>query len=62
MVRSGGPETMIVTNFILDGNAIRLLPLFTSLGNFKDGGRLNVGANQVGGAYSGNFTVTVNYL
>ena len=62
LTRNGGSQTMLVDNFTLNGASIRLLPLFTSIGNFKVGGRLTVGAAQEPGQYDGSFTVTVNYL
>lgn len=62
LTRNGGSETMLVDNFTLDGAAIRFLPLFTSIGNFKVGGRLTVAAAQEPGQYEGSFVVTVNYL
>ncbi len=62
LTRNGGSQTMLVDNFTLNGASIRLLPLFTSIGNFKVGGRLTVGAAQEPGEYEGSFSVTVNYL
>jgi len=55
-------KTMTVNNFTLNGAPVRLLPLFSRIGNFQVGGTLNVGANQEPGDYEGNFTVTVNFL
>ena len=62
ITRELGSETMTVNNFALDGASIRILPLFTPVGRFKVGARLNVGANQVAGNYKGDFAVTVNYF
>lgn len=62
LTRNGGSQTMLVDNFTLNGASIRLLPLFTSIGNFRVGGRLTVGAAQEPGEYEGSFSVTVNYL
>lgn len=62
LTRNGGSQTMLVDNFTLNGSSLRFLPLFTSIGNFKVGGRLTVGAAQEPGQYNGNFVVTVNYL
>ena len=62
LTRNVGSETMLVDNFTLNGAAIRFLPLFTSIGSFKVGGRLTVGAAQEPGQYEGSFVVTVNYL
>lgn len=62
ITRVGGSETMLVDNFTLNGPSLRLLPLFTPVGTFKVGGRLNVAADQEAGTYEGSFNVTVNFL
>ena len=62
LTRNGGSETMLVDNFTLNGASIRLIPLFATIGNFRVGGRLTVGAAQEPGQYEGSFVVTVNYL
>ena len=62
LTRNGGSQTMIVDDFTLNGASLRLIPLLTSIGNFKVGGRLTVGAAQEPGQYEGSFVVTVNYL
>ena len=57
-IKDGGEtNTMTVDNFVSNST-------FTLTGGsetFNVGATLNVGANQVAGAYSGNFNVTVNY-
>ena len=53
----GGTNTMTVDNFVSNSNNI----LTDGSETFNVGATLNVGANQVAGAYTGNFNVTVNY-
>ncbi|MBB5684583.1 DUF4402 domain-containing protein [Sphingobium boeckii] len=60
LTRAGG-GSMTSTLNVEGGTGIRLFP-GTGLQTFRVGGTLNVGANQLPGAYSGNFTLTVNYL
>lgn len=62
LTRSGGTETMTVSNFTVSGGngTSRKIPANGVL-IFNVGGRLNVGANQAGGNYVGSFTVTVDY-
>jgi hypothetical protein len=60
LTRSGGTETMTVSNFTTDGNTTRQIDAFEVL-EFKVGGRLNVAANQADGVYVGTFDVTVIY-
>ena len=60
LTRAGGTETMMVSNWTLDGNANRKIPPGNAF-NFGVGGTLNVAAGQVDGTYSGTFTVTVQY-
>lgn len=59
--RSGGTETMTVSNWTTDGSTLRLL-LRSGSFDFRIGGRLNVNANQAQGSYSGTFTVTSEYF
>ncbi|NRA30903.1 MAG: DUF4402 domain-containing protein [Parvularculaceae bacterium] len=58
-ITSGG-DNMLVDNFTtsLPGNAGTF---FGGAANFTLGGTLNVGAAQAAGAYTGSFTVTVEY-
>lgn len=53
---------MVVDDFTLDGLPLCLRPLFTTLGNFKVGGRLHVNAGQADGYYTGSLSVSVNYF
>lgn len=61
VTRTGGTETMTVSNWTLDGSTIRLIPPNGIL-DIQIGGRLNVGANQAGGTYVGSFPVTTDYF
>lgn len=72
LTRVGGGGTMTVNNVVLDptpdlvvfGNgAARRWEIQPNDGifDFRVGGTLNVGANQVGGIYNGTFVVTVQY-
>jgi hypothetical protein len=57
--RMGGTETLMLSDFTLDGAAIRLVgggPL-----TFQVGGRLTVPGNTVAGTYVGSFDVTMDY-
>jgi len=60
LTRVGGGGTMTVSNWTLDGNTNRKIPLNNAF-NFNVGGTLNVGAAQPDGTYTGTFTVTVQY-
>ncbi len=61
ITRSGGTETMIVDDFTVEGgNGARQIRNDRVL-DFRIGGRLLVGANQVEGTYVGTFTVIVDY-
>lgn len=62
LTRSGGTETMTVSNFTVNGGngTSRKIGADGTL-RFFVGGRLNVGANQAQGTYLGTFTVTVDY-
>jgi hypothetical protein len=60
LTRVGGTETMTVSNWTLDGNTNRKIPVGNAF-TFGVGGTLNVGAAQVDGTYAGTFTVTVQY-
>lgn len=72
LTRAGGGATMTVNNIVLDPT-----PDLVPIGNgnnrrweiqpndgifdFRIGGTLTVGANQLGGTYNGTFVVTVQY-
>ena len=58
--RVGGTETMTVSNWTLDGNSNRKVPVTQTL-DFAVGATLTVGANQAKGSYVGTFDVTVQY-
>jgi hypothetical protein len=60
VTRSGGTETMRVSNLTLDGNSTRQIGANEAF-EFRVGGQLSVGANQAGGDYVGSFEVTVVY-
>lgn len=60
LTRVGGGGTMTVSNWTLDGNSNRKIPLNSAF-NFNVGGTLNVGTAQPDGTYTGTFTVTVQY-
>ena len=60
LTHTNGVNTMTVGSFTLNGNKndwVTSNEVFV----FNVGGRLNVGANQVAGTYTGTFNVTVNY-
>jgi tartrate dehydratase beta subunit/fumarate hydratase class I family protein len=67
---TGPGPAMTVTNFIIgpaptlqqNGSSanFRILPA-NGIFSFTVGGRLNVGANQPAGSYSGTFTATLDY-
>lgn len=59
--RSGGGATMNMTALTLNGPIIRWLDS-AGLLDLRVGGTLNVGANQMEGAYTGTFQVTVTYF
>ena len=60
LTRTGGTQTMILSNFTLDGPDKRTMAKSTSF-QFRVGGTLNVNAGQVEGAYTGTFDVTAQY-
>lgn len=60
LTRSGGTETMTVSNWTTDGPTTRHINAFEAF-EFKVGGTLNIGANQPDGVYVGTFDITVVY-
>jgi spore coat protein U-like protein len=60
VTRVGGTETMIVSNWTLDGPANRKIPP-GSIFDFQVGATLGVNANQTAGTYTGTFSITVQY-
>ena len=60
VTRSGGTETMTVSNFTLEGLDRRAIAAMTSF-DFRVGATLNVNAGQAEGLYVGTFDVTVHY-
>ena len=60
LTRSGGTETMIVSNWTLDGPTNRMVGANEAF-SFNVGARLAVGANQADGTYVGTFDITVHY-
>jgi hypothetical protein len=60
LTRVGGGGTMTVSDWTLDGNQNRRIPLTTGF-NFAVGATLNLAAGQPDGTYTGTFTVTVQY-
>ena len=61
LTRSGGTETMSLSNFNSTPNGAFQLDTVTGVSSFTVGGRLTVGANQVPGTYVGTFAVSVEY-
>lgn len=60
LTRVGGTETLIATNFTLDGQAKRSLAS-AGVFQFDVGATINVAAGQVEGLYTGTYTVTIQY-
>ena len=60
LTRVGGGATMIVNNFGINGNKNDWVT-GTTVFTFNVGARLNVGAFQMTGVYTGTYNVTVNY-
>jgi hypothetical protein len=60
LTRVGGTETMTVSNWTLDGNTNRRIPI-TDTFTFAVGATADVAAGQADGTYVGTFTVTVQY-
>ncbi len=61
VVVSNGTQNMTVSNFIRNGYDPHLWLDAAGNGIFYVGARLNVGANQAAGIYTGMFNVTVSY-
>lgn len=73
IILSGPGADMTITGLVLDGSpeliAMQQTPGFsrfrinsaTGFFTFRLGGRLNVGANQLGGLYTGTFNIDINY-
>lgn len=59
---TSGSNAMVIDDLKLNIPAVRLLPLGAPIDDFQIGGRLNIGANQAPGNYSGSFVVTVNFF
>ncbi len=68
---AGGPQTMLLDNFVISSAPPAPLSTIprtfrindrTGMFRFNVGGRLNVGARQEPGIYSGTFSVTIQYL
>ena len=60
LTRVSGTETMTVDTWTLSGNAKRTVAAQEAF-DFKVGGTLHVGANQVEGVYLGTFNVDIQY-
>lgn len=60
LTRDGGTETMILSNWTLDGPTNRRVGANQAF-EFSVGGQLSVDANQADGTYVGTFEVTVHY-
>lgn len=60
LTRSGGTETMTVSNWTLDGPTNRKVGANQAF-QFNVGAQVAVAANQVGGTYVGTFDITVHY-
>lgn len=63
LIRVGGTQTMRVDQFRLDGGNGTRNRFLNAAGraDYKLGGRLTIGANQLGGAYVGTFNITIDY-
>jgi hypothetical protein len=61
LTRAGGPGTMTVSNWTLDGSSLRIVPADSVL-DMAVGGRLSVNAGQPEGVYIGQFNVQVDYF
>jgi Mat/Ecp fimbriae major subunit len=59
--RAGGGATMTVNNWTFSGSGVSALNA-QGFYIFRIGARLNVGANQLRGTYSGTFNMTVNFF
>jgi hypothetical protein len=60
VTRVGGAETMTIDGWNINGATTRNVVAHETF-QFKVGGTLHVGANQVEGTYTGTFDVTVDY-
>ena len=60
LTRVGGSETIVLSNFTLDGPSKRAMAQATNF-EFLVGGTVTIAANQVQGSYRGTFDVTVQY-
>jgi hypothetical protein len=60
LTRTGGTETMTVDTWTISGQAKRTVAAQEPF-DFKVGGTLHVGANQVEGIYTGTFNVDIQY-
>ena len=60
LTRVGGTQTLIASNFTLDGQAKRTLAQ-AGVFQFDVGATINVAAGQAEGLYTGTFNVTIQY-
>lgn len=60
LTRVGGTETMTLDTWSINGATTRNVTAHETF-QFKVGGTLHVGANQVEGTYAGTFDVMINY-
>jgi hypothetical protein len=60
LTRAGGTETMTLDTWNINGATTRTVVAHETF-EFKVGGTLHVGANQVEGVYTGTFDVIINY-
>jgi len=60
LTRTGGTQTMTVSNWTVDGPTNRRIPGNNTF-TFAVGATANVAARQVDGTYVGTFTITVQY-
>jgi hypothetical protein len=61
LTRVGGGATMNVTQLTLNGPVLRTITA-TGILDLRVGGTLAVGANQLGGDYTGTFQIIVTYF
>ena len=59
---NGTGGSMVMNNLTFDGPLLRIFPSNAGVATVKLGGRLNVGANQASGNYTGTYSVIIVYL
>jgi hypothetical protein len=59
---NGTGGSMVMDSLTFDGPMLRIFPSNAGVTTVKLGARLNVGANQASGNYTGTYSVTIVYL